>query len=127
MRLKARGSRGVHDLLFQRLLLFLLEGAALLEFNGFYLLRQHLLDHGAGQHLLFLASAQQDVARGGVGQGGAEFAKGLDPPEPGDVLAAARGEGAGFQLGFQLLNGQVEGAGKAVNLQVFKPHGVLGL
>ena len=58
------GQQGVHDLLLQRLLLLLLEGAALLEFDRFHLFRQHLLDYCARQHLLFLAGAEQDVARG---------------------------------------------------------------
>ncbi len=125
----AEGTRqqGVEDLLLERFLLFLLEGPALLELDRLYLLRQHLLDHGTRQHFLLLAGTDEDVTGGAVGQGGTEFAKGLDPPETGHVLTATRGKGAGLELGLQLIHGQVKGAGKAINLQVFKPHGVLGL
>ena len=79
------------------------------------------LDHGAGQHLLFLAGAdEQDVAEAAWVRVEPDLPR-LDPPEQERSWAAAWGEGTGFQLGFQLLNGQVEGAGKAINLQVFKP------
>ena len=52
------------------------------------------------------------------------FTQGGNPAELAHILAAAGGEGARLQLGFQLFGGQLERAGETVNLKVFKPHGL---
>ena len=66
---KRQGQQGVQQLPLERILFFLLEGAALLVLDGLHLLCQRFLDDGGRQDLVLAAGAQQDLAVGGMGQG----------------------------------------------------------